>query len=43
MDDFIEWLYAADLLQSLSYGHKVLKYSNGVHVAIESVKRKQKV
>ena len=38
MDDFIEWLYAADLLQSLSYGHKVLKYSNGVHVAIESVK-----
>ena len=43
MDDFIEWLYAADLLQSLSYGHKVLKYSNGVHVAIESVKRNQKV
>ena len=37
--DFIEWLNASDLLQSLSYGHKVVKYCNGYHVPIEAVKQ----
>ena len=41
VDEFMEWLFAADLLQSLSFGHKVISYSNGYHVSIESVKRKQ--
>jgi hypothetical protein len=41
VDEFIEWLYAADLLQNVAYGFKVIKYSNGHFVTIESVKRKQ--
>ncbi len=40
---FLEWLRGEDLLQSLSYGYKTISYSNGVHVAIESVKQKQKI
>ena len=36
---FMEWLKAADLIQNLSFGHKVITYHNGLHVAIESVKR----
>ena len=36
---FMEWLKAADLIQNLSFGHKVVQYHNGLHVAIESVKR----
>ena len=43
VDEFMEWLFAADLLQSLSFGHKVISYSNGYHVSIESVKRKQRI
>ena len=37
--DFVEWLYASDLLESLSFGQKVVKFSNGFHFAIESIKR----
>ena len=37
--DFIEWLYAGDYIQGLSYGQKIVQYSSGVHFAIESVKR----
>ena len=37
--NFIEWLKADDHLQNLSFGQKVVKYSNGRFVAIESVKR----
>lgn len=37
--DFIEWLYAGDYIQGLSYGQKIVQYSSGVHLAIESVKR----
>ena len=40
---FMEWLRAADLLQNLSFGQKIVTYSNGLHVAIESVKRKDHV
>lgn len=36
---FMEWLRATNLIQSLSFGHKVITYSNGLHVAIEGVKR----
>ena len=36
---FMEWLKAADLIQNLSFGHKIVQYHNGLHVAIESVKR----
>ncbi len=36
---FIEWLKADGHLQNLSFGQKVVKYSNGRFVAIESVKR----
>ena len=36
---FMEWLRATNLIQSLSFGHKVISYSNGLHVAIEGVKR----
>ena len=35
----MEWLRAADLIQNLSYRQKVVQFSNGQHVAIESVKR----
>ena len=37
--NFIEWLKAAGHLQNLSFGQKIVKYSNGRFVAIESVKR----
>ncbi len=36
---FIEWLKADGHLQNLSFGQKVVTYSNGRFVAIESVKR----
>lgn len=36
---FMEWLKAANLIQNLSFGHKVVQYHNGLHVPIESVKR----
>ena len=36
---FMEWLKAADIIQNLSFGHKIVQYHNGLHVAIESVKR----
>ena len=36
---FIEWLKAADHLQNMSFGQKIVNYSNGLFVAIESVKR----
>ena len=36
---FMEWLKAAGLIQNLSFGHKIVKYHNNLHVAIESVKR----
>ncbi len=39
VSEFIEWLYASDLLESLSFGQKVVKISNGFHFAIESMKR----
>ena len=38
IQDFVEWLNAADLLQNLAYGEKIVRV-NGFHVAIESVKR----
>ena len=38
IQDFVEWLNAADLLQNLAYGEKIVRI-NGFHVAIESVKR----
>ena len=37
--NFIEWLKADGHLQNLSFGQKIVKYSNGRFVAIESVKR----
>ena len=40
---FMEWLRAADLLQNLSFGQKVVTYSNGLNVAIESIKRNDHV
>ena len=43
VSEFIEWLYAGDMLQGLSYGQKIIQYCNGVHVPIESLKRKRKV
>ena len=39
ISEFVEWLHASDMLQSLSYGHKVVKYCNGYHVPVEAVKR----
>ena len=36
--EFMEWLSASDLIQNLAFGQKVVKYSNGLHIAIESVK-----
>jgi hypothetical protein len=39
VSEFIEWLNASDMLQNLSYGHKIVKYCNGYHVPIEAVKR----
>ena len=41
ISEFVEWLYASDLLESLSFGQKVVKFSNGFHFAIESIKRKE--
>ena len=37
--DFVEWLYASDLLESLSFGQKVVRFSNGFHFTIKSIKR----
>ena len=37
--EFIEWMNAADLLQNLSFGQKIVSYCNGAHVPIEAVKR----
>lgn len=39
VSEFVEWLHASDMLQSLSYGHKVVRYCNGYHVPVEAVKR----
>jgi hypothetical protein len=41
VDQFMEWLHAQDLLQSVAYGHKVIKWGNGSYYTIESVKRKE--
>ena len=43
MAEFMEWLHAAGYLQSLAYGHKNVQLCNGVHIAIESVKRTKNV
>ena len=43
IQDFVEWLNMNGMLQSLAYGEKIIKYTNGFHVAIESVKRTQSV
>ena len=31
------------MLQNLAYGEKIVKYQNGFHIAVESVKRTQSV
>jgi len=43
IEEFVEWLNAADLLQNLAFGEKIVKFSNGFHVAIESVKRTESI
>lgn len=43
MAEFMEWLHAAGYLQNLAYGHKNVKLCNGVHIAIESVKRTKNI
>ena len=39
IQDFVEWLNANDFLQNLAFGEKIIKYSDGFHIAIESIKR----
>ena len=43
IQDFVEWLNINDMLQNLAYGEKIVKYTNGFHVAIESVKRTKSI
>ena len=43
IQDFVEWLNMNEFLQSLAYGEKIIKYKNGFHLAIESVKRTKSV
>lgn len=43
IEEFVEWLNAVGLLQNLAFGEKIVKVSNGFHVAIESVKRTQSI
>lgn len=35
---FIEWCNKADIFQNMAFGQKMVHYSNGVHIAIESIK-----
>ena len=41
--DFVEWLNVNDFLQNLAFGEKIIKYTDGFHVAIESIKRTKSV
>ena len=41
--EFMEWLKPAGLIQSLSFGQKLVRYSNGLYIPIESVKRTDSV
>ena len=43
VQDFVEWLNAGDYLQNLAFGEKTVKISNGFHVAIEYIKRKNSI
>jgi hypothetical protein len=35
---FIEWCQRNNIFQNVAYGQKVLKFSNGIHIAAESIK-----
>ena len=39
LGDFLQWLYASDLLQHLAFGQKVIKQSSGKFICIEAVDR----
>jgi hypothetical protein len=43
IEEFVEWLNAAGLLQNLAFGEKIVKFHNGFHCAIESVKRTESI